>query len=152
MDQFGLDVQATLGDWLWKGETIWRSTSAEDYLAAQAGFEYSFYGIMDSSSDLGLLTEYGWDERGKDDGGTAQNDLYLGARLTLNDEASTEMLMGVSYDLDYHSKSLLVEASSRFGDNWKLSVDGAVFSSSSQDLTAIFTQDDYIQLTAERYF
>ncbi|MGB0732141.1 MAG: hypothetical protein ACPGPF_00200 [Pontibacterium sp.] len=152
MDQLGVDVQATLGDWLWKGESIWRSTSAEDYVAAQAGFEYTLYGILDSSADLGLLAEYGWDERGKQASATGQNDLYLGTRYVLNDEASTEMLMGVSYDMDYDSKSLLVEASRRYGENWILRVDASMFSMASEDQTSAFDRDDYVQLTAEMYF
>ena len=42
MDQLGLDVQATLGDFLWKFETIYRHTDIESYWATQAGFEYSY--------------------------------------------------------------------------------------------------------------
>lgn len=153
MDQLGFDLQATIDSWLWKVETLWRDSRHTDYLAAQTGFEYTFYGIRDSSADLGVLIEYGWDERGEDSTSIAQNDLFFGGRITLNDAASTEMLAGVSYDLDYNSRSLIVEASRRYGDNWKLSIDGRFFSGNNTDvLISALDQDDHLQLTFERYF
>ncbi len=97
MDQLGVDVQATLGDWLWKFEGIHRSTSLEDFWATQAGFEYSFIGIFESNLDLGLLMEHSWDSRGEVElgaqGSLLQNDLFLGARLAFNDMQSSELLM-----------------------------------------------------------
>ena len=88
MDQLGIDAQATLGDWLWKFESIFRSTSLEDFWATQAGFEYSFIGVFDSNLDLGLLMEHSWDSRGEvalgAQGSLMQNDLFLGARLALS--------------------------------------------------------------------
>ncbi|MCP4596930.1 hypothetical protein [Neptuniibacter sp.] len=153
MDQIGFDLQATIDSWLWKFETIHRDTSSENYWAAQAGFEYTFYGINESAADIGVLLEYGWDERGKDADAAIQNDLFMGARMTLNDAESTEMLAGISHDLDYDSQSLIVEASRRYGDNWKVSVDGRFFSADDQaDLSYNIKQDDHLQLTVERYF
>lgn len=153
MDQIGFDLQATIDSWLWKFETIHRDTSSENYWAAQAGFEYTFYGINESAADIGVLLEYGWDERGKDADAAIQNDLFMGARMTLNDAESTEMLAGISYDLDYDSQSLIVEASRRYGDNWKVSIDGRFFSADDQaNLSYNIKQDDHLQLTVERYF
>ncbi|EAR61848.1 hypothetical protein [Neptuniibacter caesariensis] len=153
MDQIGFDAQATIDSWLWKLETIHRDTSSENYWAAQAGFEYTFYGIQDSAADLGVLLEYGWDERGEEADAAVQNDLFMGARITLNDAESTEILGGISHDLDYDSQSLIVEASRRIGDSWKVSVDGRFFSADDQaDLSYNFRQDDHLQFTVERYF
>lgn len=153
MDQIGFDLQATIDSWLWKFETIHRDSSSDVYWAAQAGFEYTLYGIQDSSADLGVLLEYGWDERGEDADAAIQNDLFIGARLALNDAESTEVLAGISHDLDYDSQSLIVEASRRFGDNWNISIDGRFFSSDdTADLSYNIKQDDHLQLTMERYF
>ena len=153
IDQFGLDLQATLGDWLWKFETIWRDGDSDTYWAAQGGFEYTLVGINETSMDLGMLVEYGWDQRGKDATGLFQNDLFLGARLAVNDAASSEILAGIGYDLDYHSHSLLIEASRRLGDSWKISLDARFFSSDEPaDITYALRQDDHLQLTLERYF
>ena len=153
MDQVGFDLQATIDSWLWKVETIHRDSSSDTFWAAQAGFEYTFYGIQDSSADLGMLIEYGWDERGEEATTAVQNDLFFGARLALNDEISTEMLAGIGYDLDYDSQSLIFEASHRIGDNWKVSVDGRFFSADDpSDLSYNLRQDDHLQITMERYF
>ena len=153
IDQIGFDVQATVDSWLWKFESIWRDSDRDDYLAAQGGFEYTFYGIQESQADLGVLVEYGWDERSEDADSVNQNDLFLGGRLTLNDAESTEVLAGISRDLDHDTTSLVVEASRRFGDNWKVSIDGRFFDSSEPtDPAYAFRRDDHIQLTVERYF
>jgi hypothetical protein len=153
MDQIGFDLQATIDSWLWKFETIHRDSSSDKYWAAQAGFEYTFYGIQESSADLGVLLEYGWDERGEDADAAIQNDLFMGARLALNDAESTEVLAGISHDLDYDSQSFIVEASRRFGENWNVSVDGRFFTADdTADLSYNIKQDDHLQLTVERYF
>ncbi|MBQ0756814.1 MAG: hypothetical protein KBT66_12925 [Amphritea sp.] len=153
MDQIGFDGQATIDNWLWKLELMWRDTSAEQYTAMQAGVEYTFYGVAESALDLGVLAEYGWDERGKNADASFQNDLFIGSRITLNDEASTEFLAGLGYDIDYQSHSFFAEASSRFGDNWKISLDARLFDAGdSQDPIVNIEQDDMVQLTADYYF
>jgi len=152
MDQWGLDVQATLDSWLWKLEAIYRD-GKESYWASQAGFEYTFYGLAQTNSDLGLLLEYGWDERGENGSSVFQNDISVGARLTLNDIDSTELLAGFIHDLDYHSLSFQVEASRRFGNYWKVSIDGRFFSSDDmRDPLNSFDKDDHFQLRVERFF
>jgi hypothetical protein len=127
MDQFGFDAQATMGDWLWKFESIFRSTDADDFWATQAGFEYSFIGVFDSNVDVGWLAEYAWDSRGDDDetaaGVSNQNDVFLGSRIAFNDMQSSEILMGLGADLDHSAFSFLVEANRRIGENFKVSVD-----------------------------
>ncbi len=153
IDQLGFDFQATLDSWLWKLEALWRDSRSERYWALQGGFEYTFYGIRDSAADLGVLLEYGWDERGSGGDASVQNDLFLGARLTLNDVAGSELLAGIGYDLDYDSRSLMIEASRRFGNHWKASVDGRFFSSDDPaDPLFGLRRDDHIQLNLERYF
>ncbi|MBN0987282.1 hypothetical protein [Amphritea pacifica] len=153
MDQIGFDGQATLDSWLWKLELLWRDTPSDRYSAMQAGVEYSFYGVSDTTTDVGVLVEYGWDERGIDADTIFQNDLFLGSRIALNDAASTEFLVGLGYDLDFDSRSLFLEASSRFGERWKLSLDARLFDArDNRDLMVNIEQDDLLQLTADYYF
>ena len=153
IDQLGLDLQATLGDWLWKFELIWRDSNNDTFFAAQGGFEYTLVGIGESAVDLGLLMEYGWDQRGTATTRLLQNDLLMGTRIALNDAASTEILAGIGYDFDYHSSSLLLEASRRLGDDWKISLDGRFFSGDEPaDITYTLRRDDHLQITLERYF
>ncbi len=157
MDQLGLDIQATLGDWLWKFESIYRSTSLEDFWATQAGFEYSFIGVFDSNLDLGLLMEHSWDSRGEvelgEQGTLMQNDLFLGARLAFNDMQSSELLMGIGSDLDHNAFSFLIEASRRIGDNFIASFDVRLLQSNDEnDLLYALSNDDHAQLSLAWYF
>lgn len=153
INQLGMDLQATLDDWLWKLELRWRDGQQESFWALQGGFEYTLYGIADSDTDLGLLLEYGWDERGTRSTSLAQNDLFFGTRFALNDAESSELLAGISYDLDYHSHSLQIEASRRIGNAWKASLDLRLFSGDeANDPLSAIRRDDHLQLTLERYF
>ena len=148
--QFSLDFQATLDGWLWKLEAIQREDHLDNYAAVSGGFEYTFYGLMDSSSDLGFIAEYSWDERNRPDINQFQNDIMLGLRLGLNDAQSTEILAGWIQYLDYSElRSFQIEASRRIGDDWKLILDLRYFADNK--LNPI-SQDDHLQLTLEHYF
>ncbi len=157
MDQFGFDAQATLGDWLYKFETIYRHTDADSYWATQAGFEYSFIGIFDSNADLGLLMEHSWDARGEGDeitpGASFQNDLFFGSRIAFNDIQSSEVLMGFSTDLDHSAYSFLIEANRRLGESFKASLDLRLFQSNDPiEQTYSIRDDDHLQFSLEWYF
>jgi hypothetical protein len=153
VSQVGIDLQATIDSWLWKLESLYKESDTDEYVAVQAGFEYTLYGINESAADLGLLIEYGWDERGEDATSIAQSDIYIGTRLTLNDADDTALLIGASYDRDYHTRSLLVEASKRLNDNWTIELEGLLFrESNEEDPASALDQDDRVQLTLERYF
>lgn len=157
MDQFGLDVQATIDDWLYKFESIYRNTNNGNFWATQAGFEYSFVGVFDSNADLGLLMEYSWDSRGEgslqEPGASFQNDLFFGSRIAFNDMQSSEVLMGFSTDLDHSATSFILEANRRLGENFKAVIDIRVFNSSDPiEQTYAIKNDDHLQLSIEWYF
>ena len=82
-----------------------------------------------------------------------QNDLFAGARITLNDVDSTEVLAGLFWDFDYDSPSFRVEAGRRFGDNIKVSLEAQWFGDiPDADPLSSFRDDDYFQLEIARYF
>ncbi len=150
--QTGVDLQATVDNWLWKFEALHKHSHQDDYVATQAGFEYTVYGINDSFMDLGVLLEYGWDERDTA-GGAAQNDLYMGLRLTFNDASDTALLAGLSYDADFYSNSFLVEASRRLNDYWTIALEGQFFHApDNRDPITSVSDDDHIKLVLERHF
>ena len=151
--QWGIDAQATIDSWLWKLEAIHKDVGDDHFWASQSGVEYTFYGVASSAADIGVLVEYGWDQRRFSATSIAQNDIYLGARWTLNDANDTALLAGVSYDVDYHTRSLLLEASRRLSDYWTVALEGAIFhSDSTVDPVAALIEDDRLQLVFERYF
>ncbi len=153
MTQYGVDVQATIESWLWKGEMIHRDTKNDTYIASQAGLEYTLYGINDSDADLGMLFEYGWDERGEDATSVAQNDISIGARIAMNNTESTEFLGGVIYDLDYNSTTFQIEASRRYGEQFKLGLDLRIFTADdARDPLSALEKDSHAQLNVEWFF
>ena len=156
IEQWGLSLQATLGDWLWKGEAITRSgirSNPSSYTALTAGFEYTFVGIAQSNYDLGVIAEVLYDDRGDDAPTPFNEDLMIGARLTLNDEQSTEFLCGVILDSDDNGRMFVLESSRRLGANWKISLEGQAFTHiDNADVLAGFRNDDYMQLELARYF
>jgi hypothetical protein len=153
ISQLGVELQANLESSLLKLEMIHNHNDIDDYWALQTGIEYSQYGIFDSNADLGWLLEYAWDQRGDKAVSTFQNDLFFGNRLALNDVDSSELLFGFSYDLDHQSTSVLLEASRRFGQSVKVSLDARLFESDdSDDPLYLFRRDDHLQLTVQYYY
>ena len=135
INQTSLDLQAIYGSWLLKLEALTRSGQGERITSAATGFEYTFVGVKESALDVGIIAEYLYDNRGDEIkaatmmSGTPfslsafQDDLVLGARLTLNDAQSSELLASVAVDLEGGGESFNVEASRRLGDSWKLSIE-----------------------------
>ncbi len=157
--QFGVDVQAIAGDWLWKLEAIHRTGQGERFVAVAAGFEYTFVGAFDSDVDIGMIAEYLYD--GRDDNVTTspfssspfQNDLVLGLRFVLNDAQSTEVLASVIGDLDGQGLSYNIEASRRLGDSFKLSIEArGVSRVQAGSILASFERDNRIRSELAWYF
>ena len=158
MTQYGATVQATLGAWLWKLETIRRTDSLTTYEALSAGFEYTFFGINGSAADIGVLGEYNYDSRGEGEDdiveSALQNDIFLGGRLTLNDVQDTNFLLGVSQDVDNSDSYLaFIEANRRLGDSIRFVVDARLFASDTEsDPVFLIETADYFSLSIEYFF
>ncbi len=154
IDQIGLDLQYTTDAWLWKLEAIARDGATHSFAAAVGGFEYTLYQVGASSADIGLLLEYQYDGRNESEPVTiADNDVFAGTRLALNDVQDTAVLAGVSYDTDTGETFLNVEAERRFGEDWFGELRVRAFSGAKQgDSTYWLQKDDYVQLSVARYF
>ena len=151
INQTGIDIQGTFDAWLWKLEAIYREGQNQPFFASAAGFEYTFFDIAGSGMDVGLLSEYLYDER--DHAITYDNDLSLGVRLTLNDIDSTEFLAAVVQDLDNHSRYFYVEASRRFGNAFRLSIEArGVHNLAYEDPLRLYDEDNYLQIELGYYF
>ena len=154
MTQFGVDVQYTAEAWLWKLEAIARDTRVDSFLAAVGGFEYTFYGVKNSSADVGVLIEYLYDGRnGVSPPTAADNDLFVGTRLALNDADDTSVLAGVAVDLDTQELFLNIEAERRFGDNLSVELQLRTFMNAEPgDALFLVERDDYLQLRLSWYY
>jgi len=154
IDQTGIDVQATKANWLWKLEAIRRSGQGDSFAAATAGFEYTFVGVAESGIDVGIVSEYLFDDRDEDALTPFEDDLALGVRLTFNDAQSTELLFGVIADLDDDARVWSLEGSRRLRESWKLSVEARIFSDIPPEDSFLFglRDDDFIQVELARFF
>lgn len=146
IDQTGLDVQYTTDAWLWKLEAIrhggYRSGGGS-FLAAVGGFEYTLFGVADSDADLGLLTEYLWDDRKAGAPTTLfDRDVFTGGRLALNDAQSTEALIGLVTDTGSREMLLLAEAERRIGDTMKAELEVRYFFDVDSTSPAVGLRDD----------
>jgi len=153
INQTGLDVQATLDEWLWKFELIHRSGQGETFNAFTGGFEYTFVGVLDTAADFGVIAEYLYDDRGSNAATAFDNDIFVGGRLAMNDAASSELLFGIISDVNNNTRFYNVEASRRIGDSWVLSTEVRLISAgSSIDPLTSLRHDDVIQLELARHF
>ena len=153
INQTGLDVQAVLGSWLLKFEGIYRNGQGEGFYASVGGVEYAFINMASSGMDLDLIIEWAYDERGKESTTGYDNDLMGGLRLTFNDAASTDVLVGLIQDLDRDGSSFAFESSRRIGDNWMASLDAfIVIDTSEGDTIHSLRDDDSISIELAYYF
>ncbi len=147
INQTSVDIQTTKGNMLWKLEALHRSGQGTTYNALSGGFEYTFVGIMDTALDLGVLSEYHYDDRDELSTSIFEDDIALGARLAFNDVQSSEALIGLVWDRNNGSKFFNIEASRRLGDSWLLELQGRFFfNQKHSDLTFAISRDDYTEL------
>ncbi|VAW95155.1 FIG01201466: hypothetical protein [hydrothermal vent metagenome] len=157
IEQVGLDVQATFNSWLWKLETIHVTgiggTAASNFIALTAGIEYTFYSVIGEATDIGLVIEYLYDDRGMTIANPFQDDIMLGVRFNLNDEQSSEALFGVIKDMESDATLYFIEASRRLSDNFKIAIEARQYTDiPASDILSAYLKDDFIQLELSYYF
>ena len=155
INQAGVELQYTRGGWLWKLEAISRQRNSRQMTAAVAGFEFTIGNISNKGIDLGLIAEYLYDDRDSRYFAPTffNDDIFVGARLALNDVQSSELLMGGIVDRENGSTFFNVEASRRFGDRYKLNLEMRAFlNADANDPLYGFRQDSYLRFELARYF
>ena len=153
IEQAGLELQALIEDWTWKLELINRKSNSDNYVALTGGFEYTLFGLFESTSDLGIVIEYLYDDRDQLATTPFQNDITTALRLVLNDIQSTEILFGVINDLDDPIMVSFIEASRRLGDEFKLTIEARSFNKTIAGKPLHdFRQDDFVQVDLAWYF
>ena len=163
--QGSVDLQYTKDAWLWKLESLVRAGQGDTFFAAVAGFEYTLYQIFGGGADLGLLAEYQYDGRDLDvvaeDFGfalsapvtVADNDVFLGARLALNDTQDTAILAGATLDADDRTTAIFIEAERRLGQNFTAEIEARLFVNvDPANIVNTFRDDDFVTFRLTRYF
>jgi hypothetical protein len=153
IDQTGADIQYTSDGWLWKLEAITRAGQGRRFAAFTGGLEYTLYSVV-GYADVGLLAEYQFDDRGSAASATlADNDVFIGTRLTLNDVYDSALLLGASIDHNTGSMAVFCEAERRLGNNWKVELEARFFNNIDSDSPEFsIRNDDHILFNIARYF
>ena len=156
IDQTGIDAQLIFGDWAWKLEALTRAGQGDRYAATTFGVERTLVGVFGSRSDLGIVAEYMYDDRGLEALTLFENDVALGARWRRNDFSDTRALLGWTFDVRTGEYIFSLELSRRLGDTWSLYLESRVFGGAEAgiplDKSASLQRDDYIQLEMTRFF
>ncbi len=151
--QTGLDFNLVNGSWIWKLEALYQSNRIENYKAAVGGFEYTIPSGSIEAPEIGLLAEYSWDSRGSDSPSMYQNDLFLGIRIGFNDVAGSEMLAGITQDMQHSSRYISIDASRRIEKIGRIALKLRVFNDiSTKDPLYTYKRDSYLQLEFTFYF
>jgi len=152
--QAGVDVQYTHDAWLLKLEALVREGRGHSFGAAVGGFEYTFYQVGGSATDVGMLAEYLYDGRGATAPATIyDDDLFVGSRLAFNDPFDTQLLGGVIVDRNDRSVAAFLEGSRRVGRSTKLELELRWFTNVAPTNTlGSLEGDSHVTLRVSRYF
>ncbi|MEM1276366.1 MAG: hypothetical protein AAGH74_07560 [Pseudomonadota bacterium] len=157
--QGGIDLQYTTDATLWKFESIFREgqrnavDQTDNFWAATGGFEHTFFGVFESNTDIGLIGEYAYDDRGDDALSIFQNDAIAGARLTLNDPQDTALLLTSSVDVEDGAVSLRLEAERRIGDDFKIEIEAVGFvNQDKSSFAGSFADDSFVRAKLRWFF
>ena len=153
IDQYGIDLQVTTGSLLLKFESIYRQNKFQDVFAFAGGFEYTFGNVGGSGLDIGVLSEYLYDDRDDIALNGLQSDIFSGVRFGFNDVKDTQILMGMINDVNRSTDLYFIESSRRFGKSWKGVLEARIFDSVDPTEFTYFIRDDsFIQATVTKYF
>ena len=134
----------------------------EEYQAVTTGFEYTYYGLAGSASDLGIIAELLYDSRGQRALSPYEEDIALGGRWVLNNLHSAELMFLWIQDLNRFARVFAFEGSIEMGESFALSFESTIISHQPQPsvLTPLqsdrllydLRDDDSIEFTLSYYF
>ena len=151
INQTGLELQATTGAMLWKVEAIHRVSERKTIKAFTGGLEYTFSNVF--KSDLGILFEYSYDDRGDESINGLDDDIFFGIRIGFNDKQSTDFLGGINIDRVKGTTTYFAEANRRIGDSWRVSIKALGFNDVSEtDFLYLIRKDGYVEFSLAKYF
>ncbi|MCE2390107.1 MAG: hypothetical protein J4G09_01330, partial [Proteobacteria bacterium] len=109
--------------------------------------EYSFYSVVGTVADVGVIVEWNHDRRGRLSTDKFQDDVFLGARVAFNDVQSTEILASFLLDADQATRALAFEMTRRITDRWSWSLESLVFFQiASEDILYDTRRDSFADL------
>lgn len=154
MQHASLDVQWAVGGFVLKAEGYGRVFTDKmiPYGGGGAGVDYMFAGAV-AGADIVLAAELIGDLRPIDAPVTLfKHDAFGGVRVLANDAGSTELNTGALVDVLDGTTFGRLDASHRFGENWKVSLDANLFLGPAGKLQSSFRKDSYGGAHVAYYF
>ncbi|MFT7680716.1 MAG: hypothetical protein ACI935_000147 [Moritella dasanensis] len=147
VDQVSVDVNADLGRIELKAEVLYKVVEDQSTRAMVLGTEFKL--IQNKNVGVNLLAEYSWDQHGVEAfDNSFQNDLFVGARITLFGLNDSEILLGHNYDFDFSSQHGFVQAKVNVTKKLSVGLEGWWFNVSDDDYAnKTYNDDNMIQLT-----
>lgn len=127
VNQSSMEWQHLLSDVLLRAEFTYQTGSLEQFESVAGGLEYTFGSVFESDYDLTWYLEGIWDSRDHIYGTLFDRDVGIAARLALNDERDSNLLLGVVADTRYNEWFGTVFWSNTIGESWTLNVTGQYF-------------------------
>ncbi|MBD1227083.1 hypothetical protein [Xenorhabdus griffiniae] len=160
IQQIGLEYQWNINNLIVKWEGAYRQKDPHfsrspktSFLVYSGGLEYTHYGVLGSSANLTFFLEYMKDTRNKFSDTPFENDIFAGVQFSANDEQDSVLFLGVTQDMRYGSRAWIFNGSRRLGDNFKLSLNGAIFENlDSEELLYGFRNESYIGMKFIYFF
>jgi hypothetical protein len=150
LSQSGLELQYIRGDWLWKLEAVSRERRSVRSTAFVGGFEYTLFGVFETSADLGIVAEYQFDDQSAPT--PSDNDLAIGSRYTFNDIQDTDLLAVLVVDTDNGTIFGSIEGNRRIGTMWEITAEARLLVHTDQtDPLYQYRRDSYIQFEIVRF-
>lgn len=154
LTQVGLDVQYTSDAWLLKGEIAVAEILSQTVTSAVGGFEYTVFDVSGSGWDVGVIGEYLSDDRDQARLPSVlfDNDVFAGARLTLNDTQDTTFLAGAIVDHRTGGTFASAEFQRRIGDTVLLEVEARAFAGADDPFIVALEADDHVLVRLTQFF
>ncbi len=154
--QVGIDYQVIMNSTTFKLESVYRSGDFQiisNILSIAGGIEHTLSNANEAGTDIGLIAEYVYDNRRELSFNSLDNDLFLGSRITLNNEASTEIIVGIYRDLSKSTSIARLEGSQRLKGDMKLSILAQFYSSvDDREFVYLFRKDSSLEIELLKYF
>lgn len=154
LSQVSVEAQYVVGALAIKLEALRRVRAGEATLAAVSGFEYTWGDAWGTGYDLGVLSEYLFDQRDDSLDSLFDDEIFVGGRAFLNDAANTQLLGGGIASRDtFRNCIYVVEFSRSLSERWRLAAEARVFSDIPRESPAQFLNNqDYLTVTLEHFF
>ena len=153
MHQGSLDFQWALGPFVVKAEgftRMWRDTRV--FFGGGVGADWTIPRVI-GDAELTLALEFLYDSRPAEAPPTFfEHDAFLGLRLGVEDEASTELGAGAIVDVLDGTTFGHFETSRRFGEHWRVTLEANAFLASSKKLEGGFARDHFGQARLAYHF